>query len=475
LACIVLGTAAAWGEDADLKALTERIKALETRNEALQKKNDDKDTAVAVDQAIASANATQANVVTNGQKITVGGYIDTSFEYNFNQPNNTNNNLREFDVDPNGFNLHLAELTFDALPTKPGEAGFRLDLAFGTDCRMFKAADKFTLTSNAINNQFVDSDFKQAYVEYIVPIGCPGEKKGIMLDMGRFNTWAGYETVEAADNINSSRSFLFTFAVPITHTGVRATYKVLDSECDKWTVGAGIYNGWDNVQDQNRSKTGALYSDWIPTKWFEWTVDGLLGSERVVDERLVFMNAISPFGGFDPTNPTTPGFSSVYTGTTFSGSLDGGRDLRIWDSQRGAMRGLLDTSVIFKPHCGQDDLLVALNADFGHEKFSTWYGGAAYAKWQFAKKWYLGVRGEYFCDENGGRTGIPQTLYEGTATLDWALTDALHTRLEFRHDHSTKGVFSDKHATEPTVGPNLNSPFCKQFQNTVMMSWLYKF
>ena len=380
--------------------------------------------------------------------------------------------MRCFDNDPNGFNMHLAELIFDASPAKPGEVGFRVDLAFGSDVRLFKATDKFVRNSVARLNDFADADFKQAYIEYIIPVGCPGEKKGITLDMGKFVTWAGEEWIEAADNIMTSHSFLFTYAIPYTHTGVRATYDVFDNHCmGKWTVGGALYNGWDNQQDQNRSKTGAIYSDWKPTNWFEWISVGMYGAERVQDQRDEFDNAVIN-GGLDPTDPATPGFGALNTGNTFFGTLDGGRDRRFFDPQRGAARVLADTILTFKPVCGKDVLVLAFNGDYGHEEGGTWAGGAAYIKWRFAKKWYLGMRGEYFFDEDGARTGIAQTLTEGTALVDYALTEALQTRVEFRHDHSNKGVFSDRHPTDL----DLNQPFHKQSQNTVLFSWLaYKF
>jgi hypothetical protein len=337
---------------------------------------------------------------------------------------------------------------------------------------------------------FIDSDIKQAYIEYIVPVGCAGNKKGITLDMGKFVTWAGAEVIEGADNINSSRSFLFTYAIPFTHTGMRATYKVFDSDCNKWTIGGAIYNGWDNVQDQNRSKTFALYSDWTPTKWFEMVNVGIVGNENAVDERDRFSTATNAFNGGDPTDPTTPGFGSIHTGDTRLGVLDGGRDAAFFDPKDASgVRYLIDTTLTFKPWCGKDDLILAINADYASQAKSTglgsdgmdaksgtvkWYGAAAYVKWQFCKNWYLGVRGEYFNDKDGARTGIPQFLMEGTATLDWALTDALHTRLEFRHDKANRGVFSD-HTGVGNSGPDLGRPFRKDTQNTIMMNWLYKF
>ena len=465
-------------EDADLKALMDRIAKLEAKNADLEKDAAaEKEKQKPLDNAAAAADASTsatANVTTGGQKITLGGYIDYSFTYNFNDPSNKNNNLRVFDTDFDGYNVHLAELTFNALPAKAGEAGFELDLAYGTDVRVFAPSDKTTWNSQARNNEMVTSDFKQAYIEYLVPFGCEGSKKMITLDMGLFTTWAGAETIEGADNINSSRSFLFGYAIPFTHTGIRATYKLFDSDCNHWTIGGAILNGWNNVQDQNRAKTGALYSDWTPTKWFEMVADAYVGKEDVVDNRDTLAAAV--LAGGDPTDPTTPGNAALLTGNTLLGSLDGGRDRALFAPVRTGMRVLVDTTLTFKPTiCGKQDFTFAVNGDYGQDSGNRWYGAAAYAKWQFAKKWYLGARAEYFDDSNGFTTGLPQVLYEGTLTLDYAVTDNCHSRLELRHDHSDQGAFSDEHMTEPTTGPNLHSPFSKQSQNTYMASWLYKF
>ena len=130
------------------------------------------------------------------------------------------------------------------------------------------------------------------------------------------------------------------------------------------------------------------------------------------------------FAGADPTDPTTPAFGDLHTGNTFLGSLDGGRTARLFDPQD-QFRALIDTSLIFKPSiCGKQDLTFALNVDYGKDGGARWYGAAFYTKWQFSKKWYLGIRAESYDDVDGVRTGIKQKMTEGTITLDWALTDA---------------------------------------------------
>lgn len=501
LAGLSLGVSSYGAADNDLKALMDRIDALERKNDELERRaNAAVSTNKAIDDMIAREEAAAASV-TSARSIKIGGYVDTSFQYNFNRPDNQNNNLRVFDTDSNGFNIHLAELTFDGLPTKPGETGFRIDLAYGTDTRWFKAIDKTQLPSERLS-QFMDSDLKQAYIEYIIPIGCAckGEKKGITVDFGKFVTWAGFETIEAADNFNSSRSILFGYAIPFTHTGIRATYEVFKSDClGSWTVGGAIYNGWDNTQDQNRSKTFALYNDWKPTKWFELISTGIVGNEKFGDERAVFAantdlgNAAGP--QLDPSDPTTGGFGSLHTGTTPLGVLDGGRTQRFFEGQdsKGA-RFLIDMSLVFKPLCGKDDLIIALNGDYGREPGDSgnniiqragagvpgipipggkWYGGAAYVKWQFNKNWYLAVRGEYFNDQDGFRTGMRQSMYEGTVTLNWQLSEQLASRLEFRADRSNRRVFGDTHGVTD-LGPDPIRPGGANHQSTIMYSWLYK-
>ena len=468
---------ASFAGEADLmKQLMDRVNALESKNAELERRaNATQSTNQAVDEAIRKAEDTQAALnVTSSRAITIGGYFDTSFQYNFNQPKNQNNNLRGFDTDSNGFNVHLAELTFDSLPKKPGEAGFRMDIAYGTDVRYIAALDRITLAAERTND-FISTDLKQAYIEYIIPVGgcgsC-GTGKGIKLDMGKFVTWAGYETIEAADNINSSRSFLFTYAIPLTHTGMRATYDVF-TNCNKWTVGAGVSNGWDNIQDQNRGKTLALFSDWTPTKWFQMVNTGMAGVEENVDNRIAFLTNVA--GGADPTDPTTPGFQQLHKGDTFLGGLDGNRTSQFYTSKDKRTRFLLDTSLIFKPFC-DDSLTLVLNGDIASEGGKKWYGAAGYAKYQFAKKWYAALRAEYFNDVDGARTGIRQALAEATITLNYNFTDALQSRLEVRHDKSNKGVFDNgKAGTFDANGPNLNSPFGSKSQTTVMYSWLYKF
>lgn len=485
LACLCLGSVSN-AADADMKEVMARLKALEDKNKDLEGKLKTAEAKAenrasvnsAVDRAMAAAAVKLSSVVTAEdccqRPLKIGGYLDFSYQYNLTKPDSGHNHNRVFDNDSNGFNLHLAEINFERLPTKAGEAGFRIDLALGTDQRVFASQDYASDPSQRFQ-QFKDIDLQQAYIEYIAPIG-----KGITIDAGKFVTWSGAEVIEASDNMNASRSILFGFAIPFTHTGFRATYEALSGDKDgigKWTVGAGLVNGWDNIQDQNDAKTWMAMSNWQATKWFNWVVVATYGDEQAVDERALLRGQLAgptltnpdggAFAGSDLDDATIPGLGSTLTG-------------RNWDSHNTGARTLIDTTMTFTPW---DKLTFVLNGDYGSEnrvpqangpRNRTWWGAAGYVKYQFLKNWYIAGRAEYFNDDDGVRTGLRQCLWEGTLTADWALSDPLHVRFEYRHDESNRNSFSDTKGVG-NGGVNFARALRSDKQDTLMMQWLYRF
>ena len=90
-------------------------------------------------------------------------------------------------------------------------------------------------------------NIQQAYVSYLAPVG----NGSLQVDFGKFVTPAGYEVIETKDNWNYSRGLLFALAIPYYHMGMRAAY----SPNDKVTVTGFLFNGWNNVVDNNTGKT----------------------------------------------------------------------------------------------------------------------------------------------------------------------------------------------------------------------------
>jgi hypothetical protein len=321
--------------------------------------------------------------------IEVGGMLYTSYGYNFNTPAGRDNALRVFDTDHNDLSLDLFQFTL----SKETEAGlgFTAVLDFGETAEGV-AADwdgDGELSSSEETNSF---ELQEAYVTYTLPWG-----RGLELKGGKFVTLLGAEVIESPSNDNISRSFLFGFAIPFTHTGLLLTYPLTDT----LSLTAGVVNGWDNVDDSNDGKTflGSLAVE--PWPWLSWTFNGVFGPEQA--------------------------------------------------GRGGSKRGVFDTVLTLSP---LDDLRFTLNYDRGSEsgileggREATWQGVAGIVTVGgalFSPRWTpfsLAVRGEWFSDEDGTRTGDAQDLWEVTTTLKWQIGKHLAARLEYRHDESNRRVF----------------------------------
>jgi hypothetical protein len=91
-------------------------------------------------------------------------------------------------------------------------------------------------------------------------------------------------------------------------------------------------------------------------------------------------------------------------------------------------------------------LTLLLNYDWGHEDSAgldggdaVWQGFAAVANYAFTDRASAAIRGEWFEDNDGSRTGLGGTFYEATVTGKYLITQHLYGRVEYRHDESVKG------------------------------------
>lgn len=74
----------------------------------------------------------------------------------------------------------------------------------------------------------------------------------------------------------------------------------------------------------------------------------------------------------------------------------------------------------------------------------------------------LTLRGEYFADRDGARTGVSQHLAEATLTPELRLTPRMLVRADLRVDHSNREVFEKRDATART-------------QPTLLLDMIYAF
>src|SRR3989338_501164 len=233
-------------QDETNRALLQRIAALEQKVEELNKK-------LEVGATIEAAKISDEFVEKKVQLKDIGlsGFVDTSYTYNFAGPDSRSNTARVFDTEANNFNVQAAELVFEKLPPDEGGVGFRTDLFFGQD------AEVITPTGST-RDQF---DSEQAYISFKPPLNFNlpiGNWQWIRV--GKFVTMHGAEVIESKDNWNFSRSILFGYAIPFTHTGLRVGYDLFDG----FSGYVGVNNGWDNVKDNNNAKSVEASLSWVP-------------------------------------------------------------------------------------------------------------------------------------------------------------------------------------------------------------------
>jgi hypothetical protein len=332
-------------------------------------------------------------------ELAVNAFVSTSYQYNTNRPDAGTSSYRVFDFSHNAFNVDVAELVVQMAPTKSNDAGFRLDFVLGNSIpQVAKSQDQ-------TNTQF---DLQQAFVSYIAPVG-----SGLRFDAGKYVTHLGYEVIDGYDGYddNYSRSILFGYAIPFTHTGVKASYAFSSK------VGAmvGVVNGWDLVHDNNRSKSLAAQITLTPVSSLSVLLNWIGGPE-IADDNHTKRNVFDVVAIFKPTSTLTLGVNGDY------GIEDG-------------------TSLV---NSGSD---------------AVWKGIAGYATFAVTDKFSVATRGETFHDDDGVRlgTGTRGTLSEGTLTTAYKFTPHVLLRGEVRFDKANqpilarRGSFDDK---QTTVGAN---------------------
>jgi hypothetical protein len=326
-------------------------------------------------------------------------YLQGGYTFNFVNPDSGANEQRLFDKKANTFLLDLAQIQF-AKEAQMGGVGYKLKVNFGETAKYIHSA--------GMGNPGDAYDLTEAYIDYAAALG-----NGLKLRFGKFATYLGAEVVEARDNFNYSRSFLYNFATPFTHTGFMAGYKFSEA----FTANVYLVNGWDVSDDNNKGKS--------------------IGASFVVT----------------PVDPVQLTFNFM-SGPEQTDNNSNNRFLFDWIG-------------IFK---ATKKLTFMANVDYGGEENtpknggnnSKWYGVAGYAKYEFSDVFSASIRGEYFDDKNGVRTGIAQKLKEITLTAEFKIAKDLLVRPEYRHDWSDQNSFDSKNAT-----------FSKKTQDTVALGAMY--
>ena len=335
------------------------------------------------------------------------GFVDTAYHWNFENPGyvaptgtavDRNQSTGVFDTVGDSFTLHAVKVALEKPAPTTGGVGFRTDLFYGEDAKVITAG----------GSEVDDFDLEQAYVEGRIPIhALEGNKflgDSLYLRAGKYVTLAGAEVIEAKDNWNTTRSYMFGYAIPFTHTGIRAAYDLWGG---KFTLTTGLNNGWDLLEDNNRYRTWEGQLAFKPNDALLFTVTTYIGPENL--------------------------------------------------NQLGHKRGLIDFVALWK---ATSKLSLMGNIDYGREgraaggpdplKQADWDGYALYGRYQLTDKLAFATRGEIFVDRDTFRVGAGNVAngvarkhryMELTYTGEYKLYDNLISRLEYRYDWADTTLF----------------------------------
>ncbi len=355
------------------------------------------------------------------RETTIDLALDTYYEYNFNHPVGRVNLLRPYDVLSNEFSLNQAAVIFDRPPDVAGGRrwGGRLDLQFG------QATD--TSQGNPSNEPRPDiyRNIFQAYGTYVAPLG-----KGLNIDFGKWSSSLGAEGNYTKDQMNYSRSLLFTL-LPFYHMGLRASYPIND----RFTVNYWVVNGTNQVEATNGFKDELFGFAAKPRKNLSWTMNYYFGQEH--PDRATAMNCgpipVQPGLCFTAINPAPDGRTHIldsYATWQATGKLtlqvEGDYEIeRLWRNQA----------------AGESSAPSHVD------------GGVAYLQYQLTPKIAFATRTEYMSDRElrsaqlFGTTyvplfsGITQALKENTVTFDYKIANGFLMRYEWRRDFSNQPSF----------------------------------
>lgn len=347
--------------------------------------------------SVVQAEEQQNHILTALSSTTLSGYVNASAHWNVNPGTRNNRPGYSFNgtgaVGKNdGFNLDVVDLRFEKpLDESDWAAGYLVNLWFGTDAN--------TLGTQSLG---ATSDFaiRQAYVALRAPVG-----NGLDFKVGVFDTIIGYESFDAGNNPNYTRSYGHSIE-PTQHTGVLATYRLTDYLAASF----GVANTTSAAINGRHLGTSAAF----PTDSYKTYMASVAVT---APEDSGWLKGSTLYAGVVNGAPAgiAPHQANYYVGATLATPVEG--------LSLGAAFDLLD---------------IRREVAIGGIGASDSYAAALYASFKATEKLSLHGRGEYFVRETVGDNN--NELWALTGTVQYDLWDNVLSRLELRYDFSPDGV-----------------------------------
>lgn len=244
-----------------------------------------------------------------------------------------------------GFSLGM----FNLIGSYKGEnVGIVGDLVFGP-----RGADAVFYSEPALNL------VNQLYVYWDV-------NDKLTLTFGNFNTFLGYEVISPTVNFNYSTSYMFSWG-PFSHSGLKANFALSDDA----SLMLGVFNPTD-------------YTDFNPINTY--TLGAQFGYKGV------YLNLL--YGDQDGAlDEDASEDGAVSAGALFQADLTAGFDLT--DALFLGLNATVNTT-------GPGEVVKGASISDADGDAYGFYGAAAYLQYRTSESFALGVRGEFFGENNGG-------------------------------------------------------------------------
>ncbi len=297
---------------------------------------------------------------------------------------------------------------------KPGKPdwGFEIDLRYGRDAAItYGLDDELDINEGKKNLWLAQQWFLRAYQ----PWG-----GGFSLIAGSWFTPLGYEIGAPVDPPTGfyTHSYAFIYG-PSKHVGLMGAMKLpVEKAHGLWSLGLGIVQGWNNLQDNNHDKTLLLDLRWRSADFHAWVdFENIIGNEQ------------SENGVTDQTRP----FNAI--------STHGEKLLRRMHSltlnQRIDKTRRWTLNAIYGYQEGGDLVADAHNPPgFLITEDSAWYGINLNYYDRFRPDMQFALRAEWLRDAKGAHALLPAgDYYAITINLSWWPLKQLRIRPELRYDY----------------------------------------
>jgi hypothetical protein len=311
------------------------------------------------------------------------GYIEST--YNYNLSGGMINSLRSYDYKANQILLNNFHFAVNGSPSE--KVNYVAELNFGTDATVHGLLNQGIFSSDSP----IGVDIQEAYLSYAF-------SDKFKFTGGRFVTFEGIEVIEGPNNPTISRGYLYGLAEPYTHVGGYFNF-IPSSEID---IKLGVVNGWDLLVDNNMDKTiigrfGVNLGDPLA-----FGISFLTGVEQI--------NSENWRSSFDLT-----GVTKVISGVALNFQGNYGSET------------FTDTS--------------------GKDTDTKWFGFTLQPVITISQMFDFGLRAEYFADDQGARTGIPNLNAFNISVVPIIKYDGFTFRFEYRFDKSNKEVYVEEKGT----------------------------